>query len=882
MQERKMTDQSQVKEKEQLVSQAQTILAGEKKEPAEILALVKKLHGYDEFGVARKILEQAVDNGIDDSIVKKKIIEKWALSTYKDTHLNRKKALDDAIAILKNEFDLSEDNDQETFGIAGAIYKRKWETGGIKVHLEQSLIYYLKGCDKGVEADQGYTAINAAFVLDLLAYQEQKQAGNLGSKSDVALERRANAEKIRQQVIDYLSVSLKDVQLVKGSYWAIVTLAEAYFGTGKNTEAKKWLAKAKKIPDIAEWERITTAKQLVYLAKLHAEEDVSDEKLKKTTAWMVLNEFLDGKVAGIQSMYRGKVGLALSGGGFRSSFYHIGVMAKLAELDMLRHIEVLSCVSGGSILGAHYYLELRRLIHVEQKADEDIDRQDYITIVKNMEKSFLLGVQENPRVRVLENLKDNIKMIFSSNYSRTQKLGELYEKLIYSRVEDGEGGDDRFLNRLYMQPKGSTEFSPGRDNWSRRCKVPELVLNSTTLNTGHNWQFTASWMGESPTQIDPDVDANDRYRRTYYRDAPDSYKNIRLGTAVGASSCVPGLFEPVVFDDLYQDTTVRLIDGGVYDNQGVAGLIEQDCNVIISSDATGQMNTEKDPGGGILKPLLRTNSTLMQRVRSSQYQDLKSRETAGILKGFAYVHLKQGLQGDDIDWVTDGEKEETRQNINAKTEYGIRKEIQTLLAGVRTDLDSFSDIEAYTLMTSGYYAIDESVKKSIKDFPLDHESVEWEFLKVEPAMRQNEEGGTLYSKLVSNLEVAPMTFGKIWKLDKKLSFFANASEVLILIAIAYVWYSAPGWKPFNNILSGLGNQLTINAIMLTIVLLLAVGFVTSLLGKKKGKYIELLLSYKEIPRRILGGVAVGLIGWIGANVHLRIFDKMFQKAGKVE
>ena len=55
----------------------------------------------------------------------------------------------------------------------------------------------------------------------------------------------------------------------------------------------------------------------------------------------------------------GKVGLALSGGGFRASFYHLGVLAQLAELDVLRHVEVLSCVSGGSIVGACYWLALR-------------------------------------------------------------------------------------------------------------------------------------------------------------------------------------------------------------------------------------------------------------------------------------------------------------------------------------------------------------------------------------------------------------------------------------------------------------------------------------------------------------------------------------------
>ncbi|TMP28955.1 patatin, partial [Pseudoalteromonas rubra] len=53
----------------------------------------------------------------------------------------------------------------------------------------------------------------------------------------------------------------------------------------------------------------------------------------------------------VSAIMQGKTGLALSGGGFRASLYHIGVLAALAEQDQLRHIEVISCVSGGSIIG---------------------------------------------------------------------------------------------------------------------------------------------------------------------------------------------------------------------------------------------------------------------------------------------------------------------------------------------------------------------------------------------------------------------------------------------------------------------------------------------------------------------------------------------------
>ena len=109
----------------------------------------------------------------------------------------------------------------------------------------------------------------------------------------------------------------------------------------------------------------------------------------------MLSDFLGNDLTGVRSAFVGKVGLALSGGGFRASFFHIGVLARLAELDVLRHVEVLSCVSGGSIVGAYYYLEVQQLL--ETRADSQISRQDYVDIVQRLEQHFLRGVQCNIR-----------------------------------------------------------------------------------------------------------------------------------------------------------------------------------------------------------------------------------------------------------------------------------------------------------------------------------------------------------------------------------------------------------------------------------------------------------------------------------------------------
>ena len=83
-----------------------------------------------------------------------------------------------------------------------------------------------------------------------------------------------------------------------------------------------------------------------------------------------------------------------------------------AELDLLRKVEVLSCVSGGSILGAHYYLKVRHLL--QTKTDAEITREDYIQLVHEMIDEFVAGVQKNIRTRVAVNPFKNFRIFWSN------------------------------------------------------------------------------------------------------------------------------------------------------------------------------------------------------------------------------------------------------------------------------------------------------------------------------------------------------------------------------------------------------------------------------------------------------------------------------------
>jgi predicted acylesterase/phospholipase RssA len=863
------------------VTQAKKIIAGQDENFDVMFDLAKKLKNERAFGYARRVLMRARSKSeAADPANRLKLGQQLALFTYKDPDLQPDEKLDEAFNILREADDLQKTKNQETLGLAGAIYKRRWELDGQKQHLERSLAFYLRGYEQGVEGDTGYTGINAAFVLDLIANQEEEESKKAKTELKSTADRRSEAIEIRTKIAETLVGMAEKDESLKRQWWFLATIAEAYFGLKKYEEAKEWLKDAAEVETVPEWERESTIRQLAQLTRLSDGRTDEPDNAQETEAWRTLCESLKeiyGKgrddedaehIAGAAcaSAFTGSIGLALSGGGFRAAFYHIGVLAKLAEMDLLRKVEALSCVSGGSIIGAHYYLEVRHLL--SKKKDQRITKDDYIGIVKRVERDFLAGVQTNIRMRVMANPWTNLKMIFSSKSSRTQRVGELYEKNIFSKVEDGEGDEPRWLNKLKIQPEGEPDgFHPRNDNWRRAAKVPNLILNATTLNTGHNWQFTATWMGEPPASIDSEVDGNYRLRRMYYEQAPDEYKCIRLGHAVAASSCVPGLFEPLALPNLYDGLVVRLVDGGVYDNQGTASLLEQGCNILLVSDASGQMNTIYNPGSSLLAVPMRTNSVLQARVRVAQYRELSARRRVSALRGLMFIHLKKDLQVKSLDWIDCPDPQDPLDPDLPLTAYGINKKAQERMAAIRTDLDSFSDAEARALMISGYRMTGFELAQCLPELDKsDGKAAEWQFMEFDESLTRADPPASLL-KLLS---VASCLAFKIWKLWAPLKAFAICSGVALLGLFG--WFCWNNWN-IHIVSFDFGRpdetatQLTWGEAAITV----ATAVAASLLPA----FILRVVNYRKTAYEIAVGLAMGALGWMAAQLHLRVFDKLY-------
>jgi len=350
-----------------------------------------------------------------------------------------------------------------------------------------------------------------------------------------------------------------------------------------------------------------------------------------------------------------------------------------------------------------------------------------------------------------------------------------------------------------VMPGGDKSFRPNLHNWSMKNKVPILVLNATTLNTGHSWQFTSTYMGESPAFIDSEFDALPNLRRMYYDEAPKAFSKIPLSTAVAASAGVPGLFAPIEFQELYNNINVLLVDGGVHDNQGISTLYEQECNLIIVSDASGQLVEADKPPRNEASVFKRTNDILQERIRYSQFRDLEARKKSGLVRDFILMHLTKGLPSEVVNWklcddpyVPPITKESIKNNAAITTDYQVRIKIQTLLARIRTDLDAFHESEAYALMYSGYKMTEHEIKMASNPAFTNGQATAkagepeptWKFMGIHDVLENKEASNELERKLRPSSEL----IGKIFGFSKKVRYASYGILGVLLLAVLFILF----------------------------------------------------------------------------------------------
>ncbi len=278
-----------------------------------------------------------------------------------------------------------------------------------------------------------------------------------------------------------------------------------------------------------------------------------------------------------------KIGLTLSGGGFRATVFHLGVMARLAELKKLEDVTFISTVSGGSLCAALVYAANDFCFPSSDEFRERvIPYARKILTTHNLEHGLIWKVLKAP-LHILGTRANYLSELLRDNWQITARLDSIPEQprwMINAACYE-TGKNWRFESfRMGDYEFGYTNDTniPLSDAVAASCGIPAGV-GALALKTAHS-----SWF---------------KYKRPSVQQ-PDTLEAQVLGTDI-----LPALEAPAAqkqrktekIDPKFPE--VHLWDGGVYDIFGLEGLFDPDTGwrsgieFMIVSDASGVPKQEE-------------------------------------------------------------------------------------------------------------------------------------------------------------------------------------------------------------------------------------------------------------------------------------------------
>ena len=301
-----------------------------------------------------------------------------------------------------------------------------------------------------------------------------------------------------------------------------------------------------------------------------------------------------------------KVGLSLSGGGFRAAAFHLGTLRKLNQLGIIEQIDVISTISGGSIAGAYYALNKDDFKIFETGFKKCLKSSVVRRIIFSWKMLFL--------VIGISSFLFLLYYFFSSKYGLLiMLLGGIAILLLL------------FFFQFFFLPFTSLKISAYRKIFFGNKKLkdlpeyPEIAINATNLETGTLWTFSKRKVSDSSYEYPKDGGAGISFK-------PEEFT---VALAVASSTCVPVPFSPVKIaksyflkDSDYNRISPSLCDGGLYDNQGIHKLTQPTssyfCDIIICSDGSQPFNFSFR-GTNSFSVLYRANDIMMRKIKSLQF-----------------------------------------------------------------------------------------------------------------------------------------------------------------------------------------------------------------------------------------------------------------------
>lgn len=262
----------------------------------------------------------------------------------------------------------------------------------------------------------------------------------------------------------------------------------------------------------------------------------------------------------------GDIALCLSGGGYRAATFALGTLDMLDELSLLNDVKLLSTVSGGTFTGLTY------AVWQSEGKTFGAFYESFGNFLKNT----------NAIDKALDDLYDTPSPSGSTDLSLIRSAAKSYSDYLLG---------ERTFRQLMEIARAEGRFK-------------ELIFNATEFREGNSFRFRASsdetvFIGNQIFAVPKTVAAE-----------------IHLADIVAASSCFPGAFEPIRFpDDFYWQSpldSIRgklikdvvqpypphdsykngfnvdgkciplpLMDGGIFDNQGITGAVIADRSNIF-------------------------------------------------------------------------------------------------------------------------------------------------------------------------------------------------------------------------------------------------------------------------------------------------------------
>lgn len=344
-----------------------------------------------------------------------------------------------------------------------------------------------------------------------------------------------------------------------------------------------------------------------------------------------------------------KIGLALSGGGFRATLYHLGLVRFLRDSNLLSNVTHITSVSGGSVVAAHLALNWGRYTGSASEFDAAA-------------RELLAFVELDVRNRIIRRLPFCVAMhvprrllgFSNRKLSRTGLLEYLYEKHLF--------GD----TSLFELPES-----------------PQLHILATNLSEGCLCSFNRNGL----------LVMRRRRPSNSIRVDQTQASLATVAMAVTASSAFPAFFPPLEVSEVEVGTTgdfgrQAFTDGGVFDNLGVRMFHYLDeflaaehfaLDGILISDVGKRISiqSQQQRAGGAIRTGIRASDILMDRVWQLETETFKD------TPGFVFARAVDVVERDE-------------------DPTALHPEIQRQLPGIRTDFDRFSRVEISSLVRHGY------------------------------------------------------------------------------------------------------------------------------------------------------------------------------------